>query len=321
MSALSLQYPKKPIRVSDDLESFVYVIVYMTLRHFRHAMSPEVDPNMDEQALADVNGKNNDLATRVHFLFCASYACEGGYRGGGEFKLDRILRADVPVPFPEEAQWTPLALLLNRLYELLNIHYYGLDYDYLKQYAAPRLKKALPKTAVADKAAPAQAPRRVLKHPKRNIGSDDHYGGVRFKDPKPAQNNGNAVQLSDKQWVVQTPLPKTPNPDSLVLNSHISLVRAFEACFWDEDGNERDLSGTADDKYVDQFIGLQAMLGRPPRKPTTKRPWSEVEEGVAAPDFLKEMPATLDFEHKIQFSGRKRARNLGTINEDKDGEA
>ena len=36
MSALSLQYPKKPIRLADDLEAFVYVMVYMALRYFRH---------------------------------------------------------------------------------------------------------------------------------------------------------------------------------------------------------------------------------------------------------------------------------------------
>jgi hypothetical protein len=34
------------------------------------------------------------------------------------------------------------------------------------------------------------------------------------------------------------------------------------------------------DRFVDQFIGLQAMLGVAPKKPSTKRPRSEADDGM-----------------------------------------
>ena len=106
-------------------------------------MSTDVEQGVSEEELAAANSKNNLLAARVHFLFCDSWECVDGYQGGGEFKIDKILRHDVPVDGPKSKDLhgpaTPLARLLRRLYRLLNTHYNALDYEHLRQYAAERL--------------------------------------------------------------------------------------------------------------------------------------------------------------------------------------
>ena len=68
------------------------------------------------------------------FFFFSSFACEDGYRAGGERKLDKIHLNRVPVDFGQEARTKPLYLLLRRLYEILHLHYHALDYGHLKQY-------------------------------------------------------------------------------------------------------------------------------------------------------------------------------------------
>lgn len=326
MSALSLQYPKKPIRLADDLESFVYVIVYMILRHFRHRSSPKAKLDMDEETLAVINGKNNDLATKVHFLFCASYPCEDGYRGGGEYKLDKILLNKVPVEFGKGAQTKPLAILLKRLWNVLHMHYHATDFEHLKQYQVARRELPSSEMETSGDAASSCASQETVEAPNESTDSDDDYDGVQFPDDD-ADMDSNIVNLSDRQWTVQTPLPTTPNPDLLALNNHVTMVRAFRAVFRKRDGQVKDsLSKTVNDKYVDQFIGLQAMLGKPPQKPSTnlKRLWSEVEPESPQPGITKNVRARMDFDQDISFGRNRKGKakqRLPVIAEDEAGEA
>ena len=64
MSALALQYPRRPIAVSDDLESFVYVFMYCSLRFHEHSLSRKdlTSKEWKSKKLAELNGKNSLLA-------------------------------------------------------------------------------------------------------------------------------------------------------------------------------------------------------------------------------------------------------------------
>ena len=50
MSSLLLNFPLKPHGVSDDLESFVHVLMDQTLRHFKHDLSPPKPPKSSSGA-------------------------------------------------------------------------------------------------------------------------------------------------------------------------------------------------------------------------------------------------------------------------------
>jgi hypothetical protein len=312
MSALSLQYPKKPVRLADDLEAFVYVIVYMALRYQRHDLSPDCDLDIGEEALAELNSTNNGLATRVHYLFCDSFECKDSYRGGGQFKIDKILLQDIPVELDadDDGNPTPLAQLLDRLYGILHTHYCAVDYSRLKQYEGERLKKSKKTRADAPKA-PKVNPTRRRRFRCGNVS----YDGDTMMQQNDSEDEPDQPPFR-KPYRRKAALPSTPNPARLVLDTHASILRAFHGVFEDRAGNERDVTAAMDDKFVDQFLGLQALLGVAPQKPTTvlmKR--TAPGDPGDAPVNAKRFCRRLDISQNINFKN-----SLEAIPEDAVGE-
>lgn len=256
MAASALQYPRKPIELADDLESFVYVVLHMALRWYKHEMSPpSVVADLPEKELTNVNGNNKSLALRVYNLFCESWDCVNGYQGGGNFKMLSITCDVVPVVLKDgpDGQPTPLALLLSRLYELLHEHYSSLDLEALRKFSVQRLfwgedneERLKPKKAEELPSAPTP------EWPKF-IDASDLGARNRTRETKAAP-----------------PDLKNFKP---VLSDHRHIVQAFNLVFTDERGQKR--LGVPNfrkpDKFVDQFLGFQAVLGVAPRRYSTKR--------------------------------------------------
>ena len=262
LSALALQYPKKPIELADDLESFVYVILYMALRWHRHKMSPPSSvEGLPEEELIKINGSNNLLAVRVYNLFCESWDREDGYEGGGDYKRIHIEIGKVPVERENgpDGQRTPLALLLDRLYKLLHIHYLSLDREALQKFSVKQLDDG---------------------SEKRPLDSAEGLSSASAPSPEPptwelehAITGNLYTELGDRADGVGI---TRPNPGAFepVLNDHRRIVRAFALAFIDEDGQDRPglRNYEKKDKFVDQFLGLQALLGVMPKRCSTKRP-------------------------------------------------
>ncbi|GJE97879.1 hypothetical protein PsYK624_141010 [Phanerochaete sordida] len=136
LSALALTYPKKPQELSDDLESFVNVIVCLALRFHPHKLSLNYAPGISGDALRLANKGNTGLAQHIFNFFYQDCLCEGGYSSGGEMKLLTILaRGELPVYLNAGPNGpTPLARLIEDLYALLRLHYNSIDFDDMRRY-------------------------------------------------------------------------------------------------------------------------------------------------------------------------------------------
>ncbi|KIP03556.1 hypothetical protein PHLGIDRAFT_121484, partial [Phlebiopsis gigantea 11061_1 CR5-6] len=134
---LSLQYPKKPKELADDMESFVYVVSYCAFRWHRHNLSSGnvddlIKATPDEQARA--NRENSRLALAKHHFFYEEADNKNGIFSGGAQKLTHITSGSPPIQLDD--QGSPLHNLLSRLYKLLQGHYTAVDMAALTPYLA-----------------------------------------------------------------------------------------------------------------------------------------------------------------------------------------
>lgn len=115
MSALRQQYPKKPYEVSDDIESFVHVLIWCATRYLDHTWS--TDPT--------------GLATFINQMFIAcNYSSDGTYFGGSG-KWDVIKSGNLPFTFPGEVK---LQTVLDQVLRVCRLHYEHLDLQNLAQF-------------------------------------------------------------------------------------------------------------------------------------------------------------------------------------------
>ncbi|EKM53551.1 uncharacterized protein PHACADRAFT_211233 [Phanerochaete carnosa HHB-10118-sp] len=120
-SALVLQYPKKPIEVEDDIEAFVWLIVYMAIRYFKHNLS----------------GAPAEMVDLTNKLFYEEEINEHGYRVGGKTKMIYIMRGQPPVQL--ENRRSPIALFLDQAFKLLQEVYAKIDYKAIAHWkGSPR---------------------------------------------------------------------------------------------------------------------------------------------------------------------------------------
>lgn len=128
LSALLLQYPLKPSSLSDDLESFVYVLLQCALRFHEHHMGRVVSStsSISKRELASHNQwYNTGLAGFVNYLFYQEYK-EGTHTLGGDSKLDRIAVSSpglrmIKVKRRSVIREHPMQRLLDDLYSLLRV--------------------------------------------------------------------------------------------------------------------------------------------------------------------------------------------------------
>ena len=143
LSALSLKYVKKPLELADDLESFLYVLLWMAFRWHRHRCSVlgTTDSSADPAALADRNSDNENLSKLVSSFFFEDLQLEGGNVGGGDRKYFHIQDGNPPLslaPWDEDSSsLSPLNSLTKELYSAINRHYMSLDYQDLQRFWVP----------------------------------------------------------------------------------------------------------------------------------------------------------------------------------------
>ncbi len=115
-SALSLQYPRKPYRRSDDIESFIHAYLYLVLRYHETRVSSVKDVVMS-------------LFEQVSLV--------GGTKVGGDAKLAMIEAGKAP--FRIESN-TPLQDLILKLIRGCSLAYSQLDFDAMDRFYGPDRK-------------------------------------------------------------------------------------------------------------------------------------------------------------------------------------
>ncbi|KAI0347533.1 hypothetical protein BDW22DRAFT_1351985 [Trametopsis cervina] len=138
MSWLSLQYPRKPVAVSDDLESFLYVLEHCALRFHSHSLSPRSSPTSTElAAIHTLNGGNGTLSTDLQGFFYEECENADGSVTGGLIK-QRHIESARPLAKLRLSN-SPLAVVLKKLYDLARDHYDTIDFQELEKYGPPKL--------------------------------------------------------------------------------------------------------------------------------------------------------------------------------------
>lgn len=135
MSAPLLKFPLKPHQVSDEMESFIYVIYFSTLRFHYHEMTQDPNPDLE-------NVKPNDaLATWVWDYFFRDVrhvSTQGTFWVGGKTKYADNLAPNQPFKMDDEQ--TRFSGLLEDLHDACLSHTWLLDEDELrKSYLPPKL--------------------------------------------------------------------------------------------------------------------------------------------------------------------------------------
>ncbi|KIP08662.1 hypothetical protein PHLGIDRAFT_126863 [Phlebiopsis gigantea 11061_1 CR5-6] len=316
MSALLLQYPKKPVELADDLESFVYVIVYMALRFHIHDMTdPGLHKDLNFDELAAINGGNENLATRVHGLFTENWACEGGYRGGGMTKIWIIKSDMLPLDLRKLGnQTSPLSLLMQRLYRLLHYHYLAIDYPQMAKYSTNPVEATVP-VQLNNQDSELQVPLSQEDIGWNQDDDDVDLAGAEGIFAVPAggqsktQGDAQAPPKPTDPFIsaVINPQPRAAAPMGRVLDNHDFIIKAFSLVFKTEDGQIRDIRpARGDRRFVDQFLGLQALIGLTPKRFSTKRkdPEEEDEEESLRLSKLPRTTSRLEYGQDISFARR-----------------
>lgn len=169
MSALLLKYPKKPHQLSDDLESFVHLINWLTIRYHMHWQIP------------------SQLGQHVYQVYEWADRTADGFDIGGYAKYNNMRDGSLGFSTTDDVLVVSPALenLMMELSEMCKEHYSTLDMKYLKRYAAaaapapsrPKQKGIMTDlVTVADmiRRGPSKRARGKLPPPKGEPLLDDH---------------------------------------------------------------------------------------------------------------------------------------------------
>ena len=132
-------YVKKPIELADDLESFLYVLLWMAMRFHPHMCSIVDAWDVELADLRARNATNRNLSRIVSDIFFEEHALDNGGVGGGMNKYSYIKTGQPPVilaPYDdaEEHSLSPLGILISQLYDLVRKHYATLDFSKLARF-------------------------------------------------------------------------------------------------------------------------------------------------------------------------------------------
>ena len=237
LSALSLMYVNKPNEVADDLESFLYVLLWMAGRFHEHIdsnLASDDTPKMSTAALSARNQANGNLADFVSRFFLEEVALQDGRMGGGTDKHRYITSEELPVKLnrSDDGSESPLASLVSELYGLVRQHYRALNLSDLERF---RVSRAGSRRHLQGEKTVVQGPRVIAPE----LAALRLKARLQSAQPSssPATNTGS------------TSIAKAA---ARVLDSHDEFVLAF-AKFTDPDIKWR---LDASEKTVDQFLGL-----------------------------------------------------------------
>ncbi|KAH8096873.1 hypothetical protein BXZ70DRAFT_1065939 [Cristinia sonorae] len=125
MSGLLMTYPRKPFELSDDLESFVHVFLWLALRFHTH----------------DLFGRPGELLAIVKHYFEISYPEEDGIVCGSSEKFKKMRAGIAPIDLKQPSK---LGDIIKQLMEVCKNHYQSLDLEKLAQYGRKDILPAEP---------------------------------------------------------------------------------------------------------------------------------------------------------------------------------
>lgn len=116
MSLALLQFPRKPNELADDLESFIYVLCFMTLRFLEHNLSGPNDLDPSNLTLAQFL-KNFFFEAQIHSTVWI----------GGHFKSSHVIVKMTP-GFTLLNRASRVAYIIDNFWTLLSGHCRALDW-------------------------------------------------------------------------------------------------------------------------------------------------------------------------------------------------
>lgn len=237
MSAVTLLCPRKPHEVSDDLESFVYVLVYCAFRYHRHQHSPQAPRDISKEEQLKLNAANRAFAVYVNRFFYDDSTQSDGHYAGGDTKQKEIKLGEPPVRLINTAAGhSPLARLLEDLYVLLQTHYQVIERSkVLQRYGSPSTE-----VVPAGPARSEKTPHFVDPFALVNEVPKDMPAPVRRKSPARPLPSGSAEAY-----------------DTPPLANHDLICSLFANAFKDDEKQLIDLSNFQNDRFFDQFEDLQ----------------------------------------------------------------
>ena len=243
MSSIALSYPTKPSEVADDLESFIYVILYMAIRFHLHDNSPpDVDKDSTLQERQHANAENEALAMLMHYIFYDDTATKAGYYIGGKAKRQFINSGCPPVELEESEL---LNNFLKRAYKLLHTHYKRVNWDDLKPFAVER-------------------PQRRTKGDSASNGVPEDQGPLHVSvfEALDGPTEGSRKSFSSISRKSTTPLSAASSFSGVKpLDNHAAIRELFDSIFKDDKGMRLDVRKYRNDKFFDQLDQIKQYVG------------------------------------------------------------
>ncbi|GJE86480.1 hypothetical protein PsYK624_025600 [Phanerochaete sordida] len=201
-SAVGQRYPKKRLMVSDDMESFVYLVLYMANRFHWHKHSPI---GSDKKARWEVDEYSRwmfaDDTKKFFAIESGTFQCNAyPARSDTDPKFVAAKRGEVPVRLKlnDDRSRPLLAEFLHAAYQLVKQHYETIDFKALK----PPKPKPMPKPEPVELPSPTEsslqrrADLRALfgnvepKKPRWIRESDESDDSSRAVESKPRKGDG-----------------------------------------------------------------------------------------------------------------------------------
>ncbi|EKM56998.1 uncharacterized protein PHACADRAFT_208163 [Phanerochaete carnosa HHB-10118-sp] len=251
-SSFSLEYPRKPPELADDMESFIHVITFFAFRYHRHKASPVAENTDSESFQKQAASENNGLMGFINGFFYEQRRVSRGYYQGGSIKRGYIETGKSPVallPLPNGRR--PLiAEFLDGAYLLLREHYEATEPGRYDEFAVQQSDNASPDEVDES---PPNGP------PEDSTSKSDAKRSV----PVPNEEEEEAIclrLLADGGWRLGDGRRRragastsSVNQPRRVLDDYEELGKLFVLMFMDENGKKLDLTGLRDDKRFDQF--------------------------------------------------------------------
>lgn len=241
MSATALKYPSKPAETADDLEAFVYVVLWLAYQFHKHSLSPKAPSSATKEEQRSANKRNGALARKIDAFFYEESPRANGLCVGGDAKLSSIHRNTPPIEMWNSN--SAIGAFLDGAYKILNEHYRAIDFSQLQPYYLP------PPEWLKDGSTPA-----------KKIGGRAGVNPIR-------QRWGNAAPEGPiPQAHAPATVPTAPDARRL-LDDHRSLEVLLDAVL------EGIIAGTLDDNdyLFDQFKALSEFTESAPKNSTGQR--------------------------------------------------
>ena len=144
------------MELADDLESFLYLLLWMAARFHVHGLSIEEtrQPGVNLEDLRRYNQMNEALAQEVSRFFFEEVKLEDDLVGGGSAKRSAIDAGQSPIKLSPSSDGTasPLAVLIEEVYAIVQEHHQAIDVSSLEPYSVHRAR-----------AGPSQSPPQSMK--------------------------------------------------------------------------------------------------------------------------------------------------------------